>query len=192
MTDSQVGVSRDTCPACGSEQQASAAFCSACGTSLRRDAKRHVDESEERRVVTVLFADLANSTALGERLDPEDMRALQTELFDLVNGQVELHGGVTESTSAMRSSRSSERRRRTRTWSSKARSHGYPGKPSRPRASSARPPRSSRHSAVTTTPRCVTLDAAAAFEDAGDVENARLARTRAAAVLGPLGCVYPF
>jgi hypothetical protein len=39
---------------------------------------------------------------------------------------------------------------------------------------------------------CVTLDAAAAFEDAGDVENARLARARAAAVLEPLGCVYPF
>jgi len=30
--------------------------------------------SEERRIVTVLFADMAGSTALGEALDPEEMR----------------------------------------------------------------------------------------------------------------------
>jgi class 3 adenylate cyclase/tetratricopeptide (TPR) repeat protein len=46
--------------------------------------------------VTILFADLAGSTALGERLDPEELRVLQGELFDLVNGEVERHGGVTE------------------------------------------------------------------------------------------------
>jgi class 3 adenylate cyclase/tetratricopeptide (TPR) repeat protein len=44
----------------------------------------------------VVFADLAGSTALGERLDPEDVRALLSELFDLVNAQVALHGGITE------------------------------------------------------------------------------------------------
>jgi len=32
--------------------------------------------TEERRIVTVLFADMAGSTALGERLDPEEMRRL--------------------------------------------------------------------------------------------------------------------
>lgn len=46
--------------------------------------------------MSVLFADLAGSTALGEQLDPEDVRAVQTELFELVNAQVEHHGGVTE------------------------------------------------------------------------------------------------
>ena len=50
----------------------------------------------ERRVVTILFADLAGSTALGERLDPEDVRALQTELFRLANLEVERFGGITE------------------------------------------------------------------------------------------------
>src|ERR1700737_3606692 len=30
--------------------------------------------TEERRIVTVLFADMAGSTALGEELDPEEMR----------------------------------------------------------------------------------------------------------------------
>ncbi len=46
--------------------------------------------------MTVLFADLAGSTALGERLDPEDVRAVQAELFSLVNDEVVRFGGVTE------------------------------------------------------------------------------------------------
>lgn len=46
--------------------------------------------------MTVMFADLAGSTALGERLDPEDVRELQGELFDLINAEVERYGGTTE------------------------------------------------------------------------------------------------
>ena len=53
-------------------------------------------EHEERRIVTILFADLAGSTALGERIEPEDVRTLQGELFELVNGEVERHGGISE------------------------------------------------------------------------------------------------
>src|SRR5262249_33432136 len=53
-------------------------------------------DQEERRVVTVLFADLVGSTALGERLDPEDVRTLQGDLFALVNAEVERFGGVSE------------------------------------------------------------------------------------------------
>jgi class 3 adenylate cyclase len=66
---------------------------------LRQDARRAgdaSDERQERRVVTVLFADLAGSTALGERIDPEDVRELQGELFDLINTEVERFGGTTE------------------------------------------------------------------------------------------------
>jgi class 3 adenylate cyclase/tetratricopeptide (TPR) repeat protein len=88
-----------TCPACGSEQPASATFCSDCGIALREDARRAAhttDDRQERRVVTVLFADLAGSTALGERLDPEDVRELQGELFELINTEVERFGGTTE------------------------------------------------------------------------------------------------
>ena len=55
-----------------------------------------MEERQERRVVTVLFADLAGSTALGERLDPEDVRELQGELFELINTEVERYGGTTE------------------------------------------------------------------------------------------------
>jgi class 3 adenylate cyclase/tetratricopeptide (TPR) repeat protein len=54
------------------------------------------EDRQERRVVTILFADLAGSTALAERLDPEELRELQGELFELVNGEVERYGGTTE------------------------------------------------------------------------------------------------
>jgi class 3 adenylate cyclase/tetratricopeptide (TPR) repeat protein len=67
--------------------------------ALRDDASRGgeaSDDRQERRVVTVLFADLAGSTALGERLDPEDVRELQGELFELINAEVERFGGTTE------------------------------------------------------------------------------------------------
>src|SRR6516225_3013733 len=87
-----------TCPVCGAEQQAAAAFCQSCGAVLQEGAIRSQPAmaAEERKVVTVLFADLAGSTALGERLDPEDVRELQSELFELVGREVELHGGVCE------------------------------------------------------------------------------------------------
>src|SRR4051812_15603824 len=89
---------QQTCPSCGKEQPAAAAFCSTCGMALRGGARGvpGSEEREERRIVSVLFADLAGSTALGERLDPEDVRELQGELFELVNTEVERFGGVTE------------------------------------------------------------------------------------------------
>ena len=86
------------CPNCGETQSLSAAFCANCGSPLRDDpAKRTaVGERQERRVVTILFADLVGSTALGERLDPEDVRAVQSGLFETVNAEIERFGGVTE------------------------------------------------------------------------------------------------
>src|SRR2546423_5917549 len=67
--------------------------------ALRDDARRApatASDRQERRVVTVLFADLAGSTALGERLDPEEVRELQGELFAVVNSEVEKYGGTSE------------------------------------------------------------------------------------------------
>src|SRR6188508_453657 len=86
---------RVTCPSCGSDQPLAAAFCSSCGTALGEQPEASEDR-QERRVVSVLFADLAGSTALGERLDPEDVRELQGELFELINTEVERYGGTTE------------------------------------------------------------------------------------------------
>ncbi len=52
--------------------------------------------SEERRVVTILFADVVGSTALGEELDPEDVRALLGRLFAIASDAVEQYGGRVE------------------------------------------------------------------------------------------------
>jgi class 3 adenylate cyclase len=52
--------------------------------------------ADERRLVTVLFADVVGSTALGEALDPEDVRALLARLFSIASDAVERHGGRVE------------------------------------------------------------------------------------------------
>jgi predicted ATPase/class 3 adenylate cyclase len=49
-----------------------------------------------RRTVTVLFADVADSTPLGERLDPESLRRVMTRFFDAMSGVLERHGGTVE------------------------------------------------------------------------------------------------
>jgi class 3 adenylate cyclase/tetratricopeptide (TPR) repeat protein len=46
--------------------------------------------------VTVLFCDLTGSTALGETLDPERLRALLANYFELMKAIVERHGGTVE------------------------------------------------------------------------------------------------
>src|SRR6185437_7118408 len=52
--------------------------------------------AEERKVVTVLFADLVGFTARAERLDPEDVRAILTPYFARVREQIEAFGGTVE------------------------------------------------------------------------------------------------
>ncbi|MCX4390654.1 AAA family ATPase [Micromonospora peucetia] len=51
---------------------------------------------EERRLVTVLFVDIVGSTALVDRLDPEDVRALQRAYFGTVAGVLSRWHGVVE------------------------------------------------------------------------------------------------
>jgi len=105
-----------TCPGCGSTVQADFAFCPRCGGKLEvaRSAPvgaRRVpsmdpgvvgtvtgsrSEEGDRRLVTVLFADLAGFTALSEALDPEDVRALQSDLFRELSGTIERYDGFVE------------------------------------------------------------------------------------------------
>jgi len=51
---------------------------------------------EERRVVSILFVDLTGFTELGEVLDPEDVRALQSAYFTTVSRVIQRRGGVVE------------------------------------------------------------------------------------------------
>ena len=49
-----------------------------------------------RRTVTVLFADVADSTPLGERLDPESLRRVMSRFFEQMSDVLERHGGTVE------------------------------------------------------------------------------------------------
>ncbi len=51
---------------------------------------------ETRKTVTVLFIDAVSSTALGERMDPESLRAVMTRYFDVMREAIESHGGTVE------------------------------------------------------------------------------------------------
>ncbi|MEV7327958.1 adenylate/guanylate cyclase domain-containing protein [Micromonospora sp. NPDC093244] len=69
-------------------------------TSTIIDARRapdtHWPVPQERRTVTVLFADIVGSTALVDRLDPEDVRELQRAYFDTVAAVLHRWHGVVE------------------------------------------------------------------------------------------------
>jgi predicted ATPase/class 3 adenylate cyclase len=80
-----------TCPSCGRENPAGARFCNACGAALTPASAREV-----RKTVTVLFADVTGSTALGEQLDPESFRSVMARYFVTARTCLERHGGTVE------------------------------------------------------------------------------------------------
>jgi class 3 adenylate cyclase len=80
------------CPSCGEENPERARFCLACATQLTAP----VPTRETRRTVTVLFADVVDSTGLGELLDPEVLRARMGDFFDAARAVLERHGGTVE------------------------------------------------------------------------------------------------
>src|SRR5436305_1727109 len=81
------------CARCGQENPAEFRFCGGCAALLTRGAAPRRDE---RKVVTVLFADLVGFTARAEQLDPEDVRSLLGVYHDGVRGQLERYGGTVE------------------------------------------------------------------------------------------------
>jgi class 3 adenylate cyclase len=81
-----------SCLRCGRDNPGDARFCNGCGAPLAAAPATR----EERKVVTVLFADLVGFTATAERLDPEDVRALQDPYWRRVRSEIERHGGTVE------------------------------------------------------------------------------------------------
>src|SRR6266567_9104257 len=91
------------CPSCGAPYAVGHAFCEECGTALP-GAAQPVPQTvalpapeapaTERRLVSVLFADLVGSTALAESRDAEDTRELLNRYFDLARDVIERHGGL--------------------------------------------------------------------------------------------------
>src|SRR3989441_3341669 len=66
-----------SCAVCGRPLPDGARFCSNCGTPVGP-----LVGTEERKVVTVLFADIVDSTGLARRLDPERSREVLGQFFD--------------------------------------------------------------------------------------------------------------
>jgi class 3 adenylate cyclase/tetratricopeptide (TPR) repeat protein len=81
------------CPSCGFDNPDSGKFCSECGAGLSPATATH---REERKVVTVVFADMVGSTERAERLDPEDVRALLAPYHARLRHELERHGGTVE------------------------------------------------------------------------------------------------
>ena len=74
------------CPTCGAANPDNARFCLACGHAL-------VARGDERRVVTVVFADLVGFTALSEVRDPEQVKNLVDRCFERLAADVTAFGG---------------------------------------------------------------------------------------------------
>jgi class 3 adenylate cyclase/tetratricopeptide (TPR) repeat protein len=81
-----------TCAKCGRESQDGFEFCPSCGASLK-PAER---AAEERKLVSVLFADVIGSTDLGERLDPERLRSVLEAYFSAMSAAIASWGGTVE------------------------------------------------------------------------------------------------
>jgi class 3 adenylate cyclase len=101
-----------TCQSCGHENPAGARFCNDCGARLaaptltpepRSYTPRHLVEKilasrgalrGERKLVTVLFADVVRSMELAERVDPEEWHRLLDRLFRVLAGGVHRYEGT--------------------------------------------------------------------------------------------------
>jgi class 3 adenylate cyclase len=81
-----------TCASCGAELPAGARFCPACGSPA--EAPQSV--AEERKLATVLFADLVGSTELGASQDPERTRVLLDRFYEAMASEVDAAGGTVE------------------------------------------------------------------------------------------------
>ncbi len=122
----ECGTRLNGCPNCGTINPPGAKFCIECGVALqvRREpaeiigpvrqgdivdangmgpfvqntllAESQLADPEERRIVTIMFADITGSTPLAGRLDPEDMRAILTGYFNLMTEQIRKHDGTVE------------------------------------------------------------------------------------------------
>ena len=80
------------CAACGAPISPDARFCSSCGTVLAEAPPA----AEERKLVSVLFVDLVDSTARADKADPEDVRDVLQLYQRRARECVEQHGGVLE------------------------------------------------------------------------------------------------
>src|SRR6185295_7664558 len=108
-----------SCARCGAAVPAGTKFCGACGAPVGAPAAdrpatvpypepqsytpAHLAErilkdrgalSGERKLVTVLFADVSGFTSISERLDPEEVHGLIKRAFDLMLAEIHRYEGT--------------------------------------------------------------------------------------------------
>jgi class 3 adenylate cyclase/tetratricopeptide (TPR) repeat protein len=102
------------CPSCGTPAEPDDVFCGECGASLspaagrtdaiagvgtaarQREVAAAAGPESERRLVSVLFADLVGFTTLSESRDPEEVRELLSAYFDTCRRLIDRYGGTVE------------------------------------------------------------------------------------------------
>ena len=96
----------NSCPSCGTVNPPGQKFCGECGTPMSHaaavsmpaatSAPAHQVPAAERRLVSVLFADLVGFTTLSESRDSEEVRELLSKYFDTCSTLIGRYGGVVE------------------------------------------------------------------------------------------------
>lgn len=76
------------CASCGGELPAGARFCPSCGATVQGQTP-----GEERRLVSVLFADIEGFTSFAEHRDPESVKALLDGCMDSLVPVIGAHDG---------------------------------------------------------------------------------------------------
>ncbi len=87
------------CAQCGKTFPISAKFCDQCGQRLGEVEKpetKVLEAEGERKQVTVLFSDLSGYTAMSERLDPEEVKAIVGQIFTNASKIIAKYDGFVE------------------------------------------------------------------------------------------------
>jgi class 3 adenylate cyclase/tetratricopeptide (TPR) repeat protein len=87
-----------SCASCGLAVPSGFAFCGACGTPVAVGADRSTAfvTADERKLATIVFADVVGFTTLAERSDPEVIARSIDHAFRRLNGVVLDHGGTVD------------------------------------------------------------------------------------------------
>ena len=86
------------CPGCGEENPPKFRLCGYCGAALATaaPAPAPLPVREMRKTVTIVFSDLKDSTALGERIDTEALHEVKERYFGAMAAEIARHGGKVE------------------------------------------------------------------------------------------------